>query len=202
MGVEPWRDVRCKSKSRWLLFQLLPPIPLSRRQKLITQPIWSGRCPTRWERKKGFRTPNKSRTEMAARCHAMISIVVRTTRVAITLDREKHTYFKMDLGQKDDDAISMANYTTVLLGEEMVGGMQTSKYSYEGTTNGMQMKGTVWMTKYNIPVRNVATVVASGQTISVASHLENLKIEKLDPSLFEVPAGYAVRQTFGPGDKK
>ena len=108
----------------------------------------------------------------------------------------------MDLGQKADDAFAMDNYTTVLLGKEMVGGMQTSKYSYEGTTNGMQMKGTVWMTKDNIPVRNVATVVASGQTISVASHLENLKIEKLDPSLFKVPAGYAVRQTFGPGNKK
>jgi len=151
-----------------------------------------------------FRTPDKSRTEMLSRGHAMISIVDRTKKEAISLDPEKHPYTKMDLSQsgKGEDPVSTGAYNVTLQGKEDVGGIETKKYSYEGTTNEIQMKGTVWMTGDNIPVRSLSTVVTAGQTISVRNHLENLKVQKLDPNLFEVPSGYALREMPGPGRRQ
>jgi hypothetical protein len=149
---------------------------------------------------KVFRTHDKSRTEVLARGHAMISIVDRAKKEAVNLDPERHVYTKMDLTQLGvaDDPMSTNAYTRTLQGVEFVAGIETKKYSYVGTSSGTEMKGIVWLTSDNIPVRNIATVTISGQTISVASHLENLKVEKLDPNLFEVPAGYVLRETLAP----
>ena len=149
---------------------------------------------------KVFHSGDKTRTEMQSPGHSSVSIMDRSKMEAINLDPAKKTYIKMDLSKLGvaQEPSAMNDFKTTLQGKETINGVETSKYLYEGTTNGADIKGAVWVTKDNIPVRNEGTVVTGGNSISVASHLDNLKVEKQDSTLFEVPAGYTAREMPGP----
>lgn len=152
------------------------------------------------QRMKIFRTKDRSRTEMLTGGRPMVAILDLTKKEVTNLDPEKKTYSRTDLGKLGvgGDPFASGDYKRTLQGKETIGGVETSKYLYEGTTGPANVKGTVWMTNDNIPLRNEAKIVVAGQTISSITHLENLKIGKLDPGLFEVPTDYTARQGPGP----
>ena len=149
---------------------------------------------------KVFHSGTKTRTELQSGGHAIVSIIDRGKMEAISIDPAKKSYIKIDLGKLGvgQDSAAMADYKPTLLGQETINGLATSKYAYEGTSSGDTIKGTVWLTKDSIPVRTESTVITGGQSVSATSHLDNLKVEKQDSALFEVPAGYTERQMPGP----
>lgn len=81
-------------------------------------------------------------------------------------------------------------------GSETVEGMATTKYKMilKDKTAG----GFVWITSdHNIPIKMDMLSKESGQKTRVKMTLQNLKIGKQDPSLFEIPAGYNKMPSMG-----
>ena len=140
-----------------------------------------------------FYSQNRVRSETVAGGHQRISIVDRDKHEMISLDPGTKTYFKMDLkGQADADPNDAPKYTPTLEGKEAIDGIETTKYSYAGTVQGMPYKGTTWVTKDNIALKTESSVEMNGQVIRTISLLKNLHVEKQEASLFELPAGYSA----------
>jgi len=79
----------------------------------------------------------------------------------------------------------------VLEGEEKVKGRTLRRYRYEMETGEGKVTGTLWEDERGIPHRMVQlTPLPGGRTLKTEIVWEQIRVGKLDESLFELPAGY------------
>jgi hypothetical protein len=89
-----------------------------------------------------------------------------------------------------EDPLDMDVQQTAV-GDETVNGVKTTKYKVIATKkDGSKLGGFFWTTKDGITVKMDLLSKEGGKKMRVSSELTNLKIEKQDPKLFEIPPGY------------
>ena len=150
---------------------------------------------------KVYHAPGKERMEM----QGMIMITRQDKSVAWQLMPESKTYMENPVDEpgasghaKTDMTRYKFDYTVI--GDETVEGVRATKGRVTfSTPEGLTYKGFMWLTKDNILVRMDAAATADGRTVRFKTWLRNLKIGRLDPGLFEIPAGYSRMSMPGGG---
>lgn len=101
-------------------------------------------------------------------------------------------YMEMAMDQQDSpDAHDMDVQQRTAMGEEEINGVKTTKYKVVATgKDGKKFGGFFWTTKDGITMKMDMLYKEGNRKDRVAIELSNLKIEKQDPKLFEIPAGY------------
>lgn len=83
------------------------------------------------------------------------------------------------------------NFDESVVGEEVVNGVPVTKYKTIATsTDGKKFGGFTWRTKEGIQVKADLLYKEGNEKRRIAMELQNLKIGKQDPQLFEIPQGY------------
>lgn len=77
-------------------------------------------------------------------------------------------------------------------GAETVGGVKTTRYKIVGNgPKGSRFDGLAWFSAEGILVKAAGTLTESnGRASQVDTHLTNLRLGKVDESVFELPAGW------------
>jgi hypothetical protein len=101
-------------------------------------------------------------------------------------------YMESSLDQSSEpDLGGMEIVEQTVVGEDTINGIKTTKSKVIATKkDGSKFGGFFWMTKDGITVKMDLLSKEGGKTFRMASELTNLKIERQDPALFEIPAGY------------
>ncbi|MDH5700372.1 MAG: DUF4412 domain-containing protein [Nitrospirota bacterium] len=88
------------------------------------------------------------------------------------------------------DAFEIVEQTEV--GQETVNGMKTTKSKVVAVKKDGSGKfgGFFWATKEGIPVKMDLLSKEGDKKMRMVRELTNIKLEKQDPTLFEIPAGY------------
>lgn len=139
-----------------------------------------------------FHAPGKERREYVENGQSMVMIIRHDKKVVWMLMPDDKTYMEMKLAKqrrKDDLSSYKVEQTTV--GPETVNGVKATKSKIVMTApNGNKMGGFWWTTGEGIVVKMDAISVDKGGKERLTINLENLKIGKQDPRLFEIPPGY------------
>ena len=127
-----------------------------------------------------------------------VMILRRDKRVTWTLIPQAKRYQEHAMGEagtKGNRAPDWGESGDVQLdkvGPARLNGQKTTKYvATVSNPDGSKSRGAVWLTKDDIPVKVEGTFYRHGVKSTFRIELENLKIGKQDPALFEIPAGYA-----------
>ncbi|MDH4187522.1 MAG: DUF4412 domain-containing protein, partial [Nitrospira sp.] len=100
-------------------------------------------------------------------------------------------YMEMPIDRSDSSDLSSMDVEQTVVGEETVNGIKTTKSKVIATKkDGSKFGGFFWTTKDGITVKMDLLSKEGDQKMRMMSELTNLKIEKQDPKLFEIPAGY------------
>ena len=100
-------------------------------------------------------------------------------------------YMEMPMDQLESPDLNSMDVEQSVVGEETVNGVQTTKYKMIATKkDGSKFGGFFWTTKDGIPIKMDLLAKEGDKKMRIASELTNLKIEKQNPALFEIPAGY------------
>ena len=139
-----------------------------------------------------FHAPNKERREYVQDGEKMIMIVRHDKKVVWMLQPEEKTYMEMKMpkeGRKDD--LSGYKMETSTVGPEKVNGVQTTKSKMIMTgPKGEKLGGFGWRSKEGIVVKLDAIAVDKNSKERLKIELNNLKVGKQNPAMFEVPADY------------
>lgn len=103
-------------------------------------------------------------------------------------------YMEMPLDQSNSGGMEdfeILEQSTV--GEETINAVRTTKSKVIAVKkkDGSKMGGFFWTTKEGITVKMELLSKDGDKKMRMASELTNLKIERQDPALFEIPAGYS-----------
>ena len=100
-------------------------------------------------------------------------------------------YMEMALDQSNSSELSAMDVEQTAVGKETINGVKTTKSKVIATKkDGSKFGGFFWTTKDGITVKMDLLSKEGDKKMRMASELTNLKIEKQDPALFEIPAGY------------
>ncbi|MBN1627793.1 MAG: DUF4412 domain-containing protein [Deltaproteobacteria bacterium] len=136
----------------------------------------------------------KSRTEFNTQGTTAITILRQDKKVAWVLMPEQKTYMEMGIDESKENAgqdLSDCDVDFSSLGQETVNGIKATKNKTSVTCpDNVKYDGTMWISKDNIVVKMDTATVVDGNQVNMKYELKNLKIEKQDASLFEIPAGY------------
>lgn len=143
-----------------------------------------------------YQAPNKERREMSDGGDKMIMITRRDKKIAWNLMPSDRMYMEMKISDPKVSKTDTSNYdyeqTTV--GPDTINGVKTIKSKIimkEKKPNGSKMAGFWWVTKDGIMMKLDVISVEKGKKDRMKMELDNLKIGKQDPALFEVPSGYS-----------
>lgn len=82
------------------------------------------------------------------------------------------------------------NMEITRVGSEKVNGIDATKQEIKATgPNGEVMHGYVWLSKEDIMLQMQGDMSHQGKKLTFKRELSNLKVDKQDPKLFELPAG-------------
>lgn len=145
-------------------------------------------------KQKVYYTPGKERRDMKKDGSDETVIIRSDKRVSWALLPEHKMYMEMNVMKgriRMDDILSYYMAELTPAGEELVDGIQTSKSSITITDpRGKAYEGSIWMTKENIVIKMDTVSKGPGTSDRISLVLSNLKTEKQDPNLFELPANY------------
>ena len=155
----------------------------------------------------------KDRQEMKMEGTSQIIITRMDKEVAWILMPDQKMYMESDLksSKKDHREITDCDVDMKSTGSDTVNGIKATKNSVSmSCPDGARYTGDIWTTKDGIMVRAVVTGKTKGsKNVRIKTELKNLKIGKQNPSLFEVPEGYAkmsmgnmMKDLVPPGTKK
>ena len=143
-----------------------------------------------------YHSPGKYRQEMGGR-EGMVSIIRRDKKVLWQL-MPGNMYMEMSLDRPDAHDPQNMDVQQTVVGEETVNGIKTTKYKTIATMkDGKKFGGFFWVTKDHITVKMDLLYKEGDKKSRMMSELTNLKIEKQDPKLFEIPPGYAKNDMGG-----
>ena len=137
-----------------------------------------------------YHTANKDRMEMGG-SDGMTSIVRKDKKVVLQLMGNMYMEMPMDASNTSGmDAFDIVEQAEV--GQETISGIKTTKFKIVAVKKDGSGKfgGFFWTTKEGITVKMDMLSKDGDKKMRMTSALTNLKIEKQDPALFEVPAGY------------
>ena len=136
-----------------------------------------------------YRTPGKERMEMGG-AGGSVTITRRDKKVRWQLMGDMYMETSLDEStSSDQDGMEIVEQTVV--GEDTINGIKTTKSKVKAIKkDGSKFGGFFWTTKDGITVKMDLLSKEGDKTFRMASELSNLKIERQDPSLFEIPAGY------------
>jgi len=152
---------------------------------------------------KVYSAPGKERDEFG---QGMVSIIRMDKKLIWTLMPSDRKYMEHRFGEAQGKR-QAGDYRDCDVkqkgaGEEVVNGFRTKKSTIEvSCPDDKKYSGTIWLTKDNILMR-MESVAESGKSKKEKFRMElrNLKIGKLDPALFEIPAGYQKFELPNMGD--
>ncbi|RJQ22825.1 MAG: DUF4412 domain-containing protein [Nitrospiraceae bacterium] len=142
-----------------------------------------------------FRSPQKERREqvMEGMKQVMISRMDKKVIWILMPDQKMYMEMMMQEGKAKEETVDLRDYKIEqsVIGQEVVNGINTTKSKVTMTDpKRTRFEGFMWNTKDGIMVKMDTSAKAEGTKMRMKTELKNLKIEKQDPKLFEVPAGY------------
>ena len=133
---------------------------------------------------------NKDRMEMGG-ADGMVSIIRKDKKVVWQLMGDMYMEMPMDASNASGmEAFDIVEQSEV--GQETINGIKTTKSKIVAVKKNGSGKfgGFFWTTKEGITVKMDMLSKEGDKKMRMTSELTNLKIEKQDPALFEIPAGY------------
>jgi hypothetical protein len=147
-----------------------------------------------------YSAPGKEAREYIQDGGKMVSIMRHDKKLIWMLMPEDKAYMEMKIpkgGRKGD--ISAYDIKQTNIGPETVNGIKTTKSKIIMTgPKGEKLGGFYWTTKEGIVVKMDAISVSKTSKDRIKLELKNLKVGKVNPSVFEIPAGY-TRMDMGMG---
>lgn len=137
-----------------------------------------------------YHTVEKDRMEMGG-SEGMVSIIRKDKKVIWQLMGNMYMEMPMDASNASGmDAFDIVEQAEV--GQETINGLKTTKSKIVAVKKDGSGKfgGFFWTTKEGITVKMDMLSKEGDRKMRMTSELTNLKIEKQDPALFEIPAGY------------
>ncbi|THJ17957.1 MAG: hypothetical protein CAF42_006415 [Nitrospira sp. CG24B] len=137
-----------------------------------------------------YHTANKDRMEMGG-SDGMTSITRKDKKVVWQLMGNMYMEMPMDTSNTSGiDAFDIVEQAEV--GQETINGVKTTKSKVVAVKKDGSGKfgGFFWTTKEGITVKMDMLSKEGDKKMRMTSELTNLKVEKQDPALFEIPAGY------------
>jgi hypothetical protein len=141
-----------------------------------------------------YHTANKDRMEMGG-SDGMTSITRKDKKVVWQLMGNMYMEMPMDTSNTSGiDAFDIVEQTEV--GQETINGVKTTKSKVVAVKKDGSGKfgGFFWTTKEGITVKMDMLSKEGDKKMRMTSELTNLKIEKQDPALFEIPVGYTKNE--------
>lgn len=132
---------------------------------------------------------NKDRMEMGG-ADGMVSIIRKDKKVVWQLMGDMYMEMPMDASNASGmEAFDIVEQSEV--GQETINGIKTTKSKIVAVKKNGSGKfgGFFWTTKEGITVKMDMLSKEGDKKMRMTSELTNLKIEKQDPALFEIPAG-------------
>jgi len=144
---------------------------------------------------KVYHAPGKERREQDMSGMRQIMIMRSDKGVVWMLMPEQKMYMemkmKMDQGKKDASDIKDYKIEYTVVGEEIVNGMNTTKSKVIMTDKkDNKFSGFMWVSKEGIMVKMDTVSKVEGANMRVKMERMNIKIQRQDSQLFEVPSGY------------
>jgi len=139
-----------------------------------------------------FHASGKERRETKTGSQPMTMIIRHDKQVIWMLMPDANAYMEMGLGQsKDKSDLSNYHIDQTTVGEEDINGITTTKSKVIMTKkDGSKLGGFWWTTKEGIPLKMDMISVEGETKERMVMELNDLKIGKQNPKLFEVPADY------------
>ena len=137
-----------------------------------------------------YHTVNKDRMEMGG-SEGMTSIIRKDKKVVWQLMGDMYMEMPMDASNASGmDAFDIVEQAEV--GQETINGIKATKSKIVAVKKDGSGKfgGFFWTTKEGITVKMDMLSKDGDKKMRMTSELTNLKIEKQNPALFEIPAGY------------
>jgi len=130
----------------------------------------------------------KQRMEMGG-ADGNVTIIRRDKKVMWQL--MGNMYMEMSMDQLESSDLNSMDVEQTVVGNETVNGVQTTKYKMIATKkDGSKFGGFFWTTKDGIPMKMDLLSKEGDKKMRIVSELTNLKVEKQNPALFEIPVGY------------
>jgi outer membrane lipoprotein-sorting protein len=149
-----------------------------------------------------YYAPGKERRDYLGENGEKMVMITRSDKKAVwMLMPEEKTFMEMKLsGQGRKDDLSAYKVEQTMIGPETVNGVNAVKSKLVMIApDGGKLGGFVWTTREGIVVKMDAISVEKGGKERFTINLQNLKIGRQDPELFEVPAGYTAMDMGGIG---
>ncbi len=137
-----------------------------------------------------YHTVEKDRMEMGG-SDGMVSIIRKDKKVVWQLMGNMYMEMPMDASNASGmDAFDIVEQAEV--GQETINGLKTTKSKIVAVKKDGSGKfgGFFWTTKEGITVKMDMLSKEGEKKMRMTSELTNVKLEKQDPALFEIPAGY------------
>ena len=135
-----------------------------------------------------YYSPGKQRMEMGG-AGGNVTIIRRDKKVMWQL--MGNMYMEMSMDQLESPDLNSMDVEQTVVGDETVNGVKTTKYKMIATKkDGSKFGGFFWTTKDGIPMKMDLLSKEGDKKMRIVSELTNLKVEKQNPALFEIPAGY------------
>lgn len=141
---------------------------------------------------KVYSAPDKERREQEIEQTKQILITRWDKKVVWTLMPDQGMYMEMELKENNEKSADLSGYKIEqsVVGTEVVNGVKTTKNKVIMTDpKGNKFGGFMWTTKEGIMVKMDAIGKSEDSKMRIKMDLKNLKIEKQDPGLFEIPEG-------------
>jgi hypothetical protein len=139
-----------------------------------------------------FHTPGHQRHEQAVQGIPEILLLDATAKQGVLILPGLKSYiafaFPKVMAELDDPSLRRAP-----VGQEVVGGVSTTKYRVDHTTaDGARAQGFVWVSGQGVLMRLDGTVTRPGgsRPTAILMTLANLAVGPQDPRLFELPQGF------------
>jgi hypothetical protein len=137
-----------------------------------------------------YHTVDKDRMEMGG-SDGMVSIIRKDKKVVWQLMGNMYMEMPMDASHASGmEAFDIVEQTEV--GPDTINGLKTTKSKIVAVKKDGSGKfgGFFWTTKEGITVKMDMLSKEGDKKMRMTSELTNVKLEKQDPALFEIPAGY------------
>ena len=141
-----------------------------------------------------YATPTKERKELlTGGGDGAVQIFRYDTKVLWMLMPSEKMYMEHSMtgGQGQHNDRSQWTYEDTAMGEETLDGIKVTKYKTIATsTDGKKYGGFSWRTKEGINLKQDLLYKEGNEKKRMFTELKNVKIERQDPKLFEIPEGF------------
>lgn len=139
---------------------------------------------------KVYAAGDKQRTEMNMGGMRSVMIIRKDKQLGYMLMPTQNMYRQLDIASAQKQAGQPQDLVDITeVGSETIEGHATTKYKMimkDGSAGGF-----MWITKDGIPVKLDSIVKEGNKKTRFTMTLTNLQVGKVDPAVFEVPAGYS-----------